>query len=481
MKFRYLLWVAAALAACTKNAPEPVGSFDSTNVQFRALSGQTRVSFETDAENALNITWDLTDKIGISACQGEDVVGVNYPYIIKDENNILEPSSSHYAYKKSSQEMTYYAYYPYAGEPGDGAHYIAPMTLPSEQNFNAQKPLMYLHDYWVMRAAPCTVASAAQTVDFTFSGVFSIIELKLVYSKAAAKNYPLEKISLKSAGAPLAIAQGNLNLTATDKAQQLIVNSPVDSVALIMDAAVNLSESEAKAFYLVVAPGQHQSVSLDLISNNSYKAEVQIDGAVTFAPNTVYHKTVTVDPDTFKWFAQNEGDVQPMKTVYAPVATVEEIVDGEYIIGFLHNDGDYYVLPTAPIDRNPAMVSFEAASVESDAQSNILSVADGYEWIVDNTGSEWTFRTADGNFLVGGNKAQGIAISNNNTGYYTKQGITYYEKWILTTLDNGNITMCPVSVSRYFTLIEASSWYQFGTEAEVTGTLVFYKKTEIAE
>ena len=482
MKFRYLLLIAAAFAACTKNAPEPVESLDNAQVQFRALTGQTRASFATDAENALSISWEIGDLIGVSSCQGEEIVGVNYPYGIKDEENTLEPSSSLYTFKKSSQERTYYAYYPYAGEAGAGVHYIAPMSLPSEQKFDAREPLKYLSEYWVMKAAPYSVTSASQTVDFSFSGVFSIIELKLVYSKAAAKNYPLEKVSMKSEGAPMAIAQGNLNLTTTDKSQDLIINTPVDSVALIMDAAVTLSESEAKTFYLVVAPGQHQGVSLELVSNNSYKAQIQIEGTVTFAPNTVYHKTVTVDPDTFQWFAQNEGDVQPTRTVYAPVATVEEIVDGEYIIGFLHKDGDYYVLPTAPVDRNPAMVSFEAASVESDAQSNILSVADGYEWIVDNTGSEWTFKTADGNFLVGGNKAQGIAISNNKTGYYTtRENITYYEKWILTTLDNGNITMCPVSVSRYFTLLKDNSRYQFGTQAEVTGTLVFYKKTEIAE
>ena len=481
MKLRYLLLIAAAFAACTKNTPESVDGLDSTQVQFRALTGQTRTSFATDADNALSVSWEIGDLIGVSACHGEQVVGVNYPYVIKDGQNTLEPSSSLYTFTKSSQERTYFAYYPYTGEAGAGVHYIAPMNLPSEQIFNVQDPLKYLSEYWVMKAAPYTVTSAAQTVDFSFSGVFSIIELKLVYSKASARNYPLEKVCMKSEGAPLTIAQGNLNLTATDKSQDLIINSPVDSVALIMDAAVSLSESEAKTFYLVVAPGQHQGVSLELTSSNSYKAEIQIDGAVTFAPNTVYHKTVTVDPDTFQWFAQNEGDVPPMKTVYAPVATVEEIVDGEYIIGFLHNDGDYYVLPTAPVNRNPAMVSFKAASVESDAQSNILSVADGYEWIVDNTGSEWTFKTADGNFLVGGNKAQGIAISNNNTGYYTKDDIVYYEKWVLSTQDNGNVVMCPVSVTRWLTLMKTSSWYQFGTMGQVTGTLIFYKKTQIAE
>lgn len=457
-------------------------SLGDAQVQFRVLTDATRTSFATDAENALSVSWELGDQIGVSACQGEEVVGVNYPYIIKDEENTLEPSSSLYTFKKSSQERTYYAYYPYAGEAASGVHYIAPMSLPSEQKFNAQEPLMYLHDYWMMKAAPYSVTSAGQTVDFSFSGVFSIIELKLIYSKAASKSYPLEKVSMKSEGAPLSIAQGNLNLTTTDKSQDLIINSPVDSVALIMDSPVTLSESEAKTFYLVVAPGQHQSVSLALTSANSYKTEIQIDGTVTFAANTVYHKTVTVDPDTFQWFAQNEGDLPPMKTVYAPVATVEEIVDGEYIIGFLHNDGDYYVLPTAPVERNPAMVSFEAASVELDAQSNILSVADVYEWIVDNTGSEWTFKTADGNFLVGSSKAQGIAISNNNTGYYTKDGVPYYEKWILTTLGNGNITMLPGSLTRYFSSVKNSKRYQLGgLETDVEGTLVFYKKTEIAE
>ena len=481
MKFKYLLLIAAVFAACTKNAPEPSESIDSSLVQFKALTGQTRASFATDAENALSISWEIGDLIGVSACHGEDVVGVNYPYGIKDEKNTLEPSSSLYTFKKSSQETTYYAYYPYAGEAGAGVHYITPISLPSEQNYDIQEPLKYLSEYWVMKAAPYSVTSAAQTVDFSFSGVFSIIELKLVYAKAAGRNYPLEKISLKSEGSALTIAQGNLNLTTADNAQQLIVNSPVDSVALIMDKAVTLSDSVARTFYLVVAPGQHQSVTLELTSGNSYRSEIQIDGNVTFAPNTVYHKTVTVDPDTFQWFAQNEGDERPMMTVYAPVATIADIVDGEYIIGFLHDDGDYYVLPTAPVARNPAMVSFETASVEMDAQSNILSVAEGYEWTVDNSGSEWTFRTADGYSLIGGNKAQGIAISDNNTGHYTNQGVTYYEQWIISALDNGNITMFPVSVGRYFTLIKTNSWYQFGTQAEVTGTLKFYKKTQIPE
>ena len=198
MKFKYLLLIAAVFAACTKNAPEPSESIDSSLVQFKALTGQTRASFATDAENALSISWEIGDLIGVSACHGEDVVGVNYPYGIKDEKNTLEPSSSLYTFKKSSQETTYYAYYPYAGEAGAGVHYITPISLPSEQNYDIQEPLKYLSEYWVMKAAPYSVTSAAQTVDFSFSGVFSIIELKLVYAKAAGRNYPLEKISLKS-------------------------------------------------------------------------------------------------------------------------------------------------------------------------------------------------------------------------------------------------------------------------------------------
>lgn len=477
MKLRYLLLIAAAFAACTKNAPESVEGLDSSQVQFRALTGQTRASFATDADNALSVSWEIGDLIGVSACHGEDVVGVNYPYVIKDVKNTLEPSSSLYTFTKYAQERTYYAYYPYAGEAGAGVHYIAPMNLPSEQSFNAQEPLKYLSEYWVMKAAPYMVTSAAQTVDFSFSGVFSIIDLKLVYSKASARNYPLEKVCMKSEGTPLTIAQGNLNLTTTDKSQDLIINSPVDSVALIMDAAVTLSESKAETFYLVVAPGQHQGVSLELTSNNSYKAEVQIDGAVTFAPNTVYHKTVTVDPDTFRWFAQNEGDLPPTKTVYAPVATVEEIVDGEYVIGFLHNDGAYYVLPTAPVDRNPKMTTFAEASVEVDDIGNITGISDSYVWNVDSAGSQWSFTTNDGYSLIAANRAQGISVSNNMKGYYSD---TYSDKWII-SMNEAMFVMHPeTSTTRYFSLSKDLGEYRLpGPTTE--GTLMFYKKTQIAE
>ena len=480
MKLKYLFLLAIAFAACTKNAPEPAEGLDNSLVQFKALTGQTRVSFATDADNALDLTWEIGEQIGVSACQGEEIVGVNYPYGIKDEENTLEPSSSLYTFKKSSQERTYYAYYPYAGEAGAGVHYIAPMSLPSEQKFDTREPLKYLSEYWVMKAAPYTVNSAAKTVDFSFSGVFSIIELKLIYSKAASKNYPLKKLSIKSEAAPLAIEQGNLNLTTTDKTQQLIINSPVDSVALIMDADVTLSESVTQSFYLVVAPGQHQSVSLELTSSNSYKAQIQIDGAVTFAPNTVYHKTVTVDPDTFKWFAQNEDDVQPMKTVYAPVATVEEIVDGEYIIGFLHNDGDYYVVPTTPTTMNPVMTSFETASVDRDADGNIVSISTGYEWEVENTGSAWTF-VSNGYKLIGANKAQGIAVSNDGTGNYSPKE-NYSDKWHINMSDDQTkIMMRPeTSTTRYISLSKDYLQYRLpGPTPE--GTLIFYKKTEIAE
>ncbi len=244
-----------------------------------------------------------------------------------------------------------------------------------------------------------------------------------------------------------------------------------------MDAAVALSESEAKTFYLVVAPGQHQGVSLELTSSNSYKAEIQIDGAVTFAPNTVYHKTVTVDPDTFQWFAQNEGDVPPMKTVYAPVATVEEIVDGEYVIGFLHNDGAYYVLPTAPVDRNPKMTTFAEASVEVDDIGNITGISDSYVWNVDSAGSQWSFTTNDGYSLIAANKAQGISVSNNLKGYYSDP---YSDKWLI-SMNEGKIVMHPeTSTTRYFSLSKDLGEYRLpGPTTE--GTLMFYKKTQIAE
>lgn len=480
-RISYVILLLAAFVSCTKNVQTVSQRSD---VVFRVASLDTRAAFDTD-QTGLFVSWENADMVGISASRQDEPIGVNYSYMISsDSQSVLEPTSTSYRYEASAEQTAYYAYYPYAGEPQAGVHYLAPLTLPEQQAYNPSQPLAHLKENWMMRAEPCVLNSVTSTVDFTFSGVFSIVELKLRYDEPTSKSYPLEKVTLKSAGDPLAVSAGNLRLdtSVADDASQspIIINTGVDSVALVLDYTVTLSDTEEDVFYFVVAPGRHEAEELSVIltTDNQYKTQVKIAEGVTFKPNTVYHKSVTIDSEGFV-STKPEGEKEEV-TVYVPVSVPDGLTDGEYIMAMEHTDGNRYILPNTPVELNPVLTSAETAGIQMDNNGNIISVSDNYMWSLAKSGEFWKITCVhDGRtyHLISANKAQGLAVSEDMKGNY--QAETYDDMWKIVL--NGTEVCMQVSKA------DSNRWMVAWTDTghfrltTASGSWKFYRKTTILQ
>lgn len=483
-RISYVILLLAAFVSCTKNVQTVSQRSD---VVFRVASLDTRAAFDTD-QTGLFVSWENADMVGISASRQDEPIGVNYSYMLSSgSESVLEPTSTIYRYEASSEETSYYAYYPYSGEPQSGVHYLAPLTLSDQQAYDPSQPLAHLKENWMMRAEPCVLNSVTSTVDLTFSGVFSIVELKLRYDEPTSKSYPLEKVTLKSAGDPLAVSAGNLRLDTSvsdDPSQSpIIINTGVDSVALALDYTVTLSDTEEDVFYFVVAPGRHEAEELSVIltTDNQYKTQVKIAEGVTFKPNTVYHKSVTIDSEGFV-STKPEGEKEEV-TVYVPVSVPDGLTDGEYIMAFEHTDGNTYLLPRAPVSKNPKLVSLADAQVVFDQEGNIISVSEGYLWTFVKNGAVWKFSYVQDDLtykLIGTNKAQGITISDTLSGSYTTQ---YYDTWSVTKSDDKVIIQVSEVPTRWFVAYTdtTNGIAQFQNGGQPYGSWKFYKKTTILQ
>lgn len=481
-RISYVILLLAAFVSCTKNVQTVSQRSD---VVFRVASLDTRAAFDTD-QTGLFVSWENADMVGISASRQDEPIGVNYSYMLSSgSESVLEPTSAIYRYEASAEETAYYAYYPYAGEPQAGVHYLAPLTLSDQQAYDPAQPLAHLKDNWMMKADPCVLSSVTSSVDLTFSGVFSIVELKLRYTESVSKYYPLDKVTLKSTGAPLAVSGGNLRLetSAAEDAlnSPIIINSGVDSVSLVLSESVTLSANDDKVFYFVLAPGQHaqQEISLILTTENDYRADVVIDAGVTLKPNTVYHKSVAVSPDLF---ASLNPDLEE-KIVYVPVNAPDDLTDGEYIMMFEHTDGNSYLVPTTPVTKNPPLVSLDEAQVVFDQAGNITSVSEGHLWTVVKDGSVWKFSYIEDDVtykLIGANKAQGITISDTLAGAYK---VDYFETWSVTKVDGLVRIQVSEVPTRWFVAYTdtANGTAQFQNGGEAYGSWKFYKKTTVTQ
>lgn len=478
----YILLPALALVSCSKNQPDVS---DDCNQVFRVSELTTRAAFAADDAGNLTLAWEADDRIGISASCGEALVGVNYPYMFRSgSHGVLEPASAMYRYDVAQSQRTYYAYYPYAGEPSEGVHYLTPVSLANEQKYDPAAPVENLRNFWVMKSEPYTLTDAASAVDLSFKGVFSIVELRLKYDKAAAKAYPLEKVILKSAGDPLSFTAGNLKLDTSAQedaaSSPIIINAAVDSVALMLDNTVTLSDTEEYIFCFVVAPGRHEAEELSVIltTDNQYKTVVKIADGVTFKPNTVYRKSVTVDSKGFV-STKPEGEKEEV-TVYVPVSAPDGLTDGEYIMAMDHTDGNRYILPNTPVELNPVLTSPETAGIQMDENGNIISVSDTYLWSLNKSGEYWKITCVhDGRtyHLISANKAQGLAVSEDMKGNYEAE--TYDDLWKV-VLNGTDVCMQVSKAASNRWMVAWTDTGQFRLTA-ASGSWKFYRKTTILQ
>lgn len=485
------------VVGCSSQSETVAPASETDVIRFGVSQSLSRAAFSEDPAGALCVGWEEGDAVGISAIKNDTPIGANYEYRIDEllEEGAaanLAASSSQYTYRWSEEaEYTFYGYYPHTGAPNATPHYLTPVSLPAEQPQAAANDFSHLSQWWVMKAEPYTIQGLQQTVQLSFRGVFSIVELKLRYAKPLAKSRQIERVQLHAATTPLAVVNGNLTLTSTKEAEKqepaLIVNDGLNSVDVPLARPATLSESDTQSIWLLVAPGQHAAgeLSVKLMSLDSYHVDVTIPDAVTFEPNKVYRKEVVVNPDDYYYYRDPSA---PAVTYFKQVSTVEDITDGEYLLGFRYTGvtpAKDYLVPVAPIARNPILTTYEAANVAYYLDLGILAVDSHYVWTVTKGDKGFTFRGTAANgssyYLLACNKAQGFSIATSLTeGVYGSYKGTYTDQLALTLLDDGSgFRMQETSTSARtmcFDSTTPSETIRNFPLAEANGAVILYKK-----
>lgn len=449
-----LFVVAATTIGCTKS-DEPVQqpATEGDVVRFAVSQPRARATFAADPAETLNLCWEVGDKIGVSATTANQLLGANYQYAVsevRDEGHSakLGAVSNLYQFRWTDESAhTFYGYYPFTGEMGDGVHYLTTVSLPATQPQVCANDFSHLQNWWAMKTDPCTLQGGQGTVEFDFRGVFSIVELKLKYAAATAKERAITRVQLH-AQAPLAAPIANLTLSSDKEAERtepaLIVNDGVNAVDVPLTQPCLLNESQTQSIWLLVVPGTHAagSIGIQLESADSYRLDATIAEAVTFEPNKVYRKEVTIDPTDFYYYRDPS---LPAVTYFKPVTKLADVTDGEYLFCFRYTNDPAtdYLIPVAPITRNPGVSDFATANVTPYLDLGILSANSHYVWSVQQGEKGHSFygtaANGKGYYLIGCGKNQGFSIATSTTeGGYNSYIGSYTDQMILTEVEDGS-------------------------------------------
>ena len=443
-----------------------------------SIAAPTRAAFSDDLST---LSWTDGEKLGIYASNSTGNVGLNYPYSVHigaaSATIAAESSQWQYSYSQSTG-CTFYAYAPFTGSPGEGNRFVVPISVPSLQEQSAPGSVEHLSRYAVLKSYPATMENDA--VSLHFRNLTSVV--KFTVKASSSISHKVSKAVLKSAS-PLSFDRGNLVVEAepTSDGTAFQINDPVDSVMLSLRESFALGTS-GKDLLFTVIPGAHAtgSMSLQLITEDGWYCDVPISGAVNFAGNGVYEKTVTVNPSDFR---KMDG-VASWKWV--PVSAAASIAEGEYMLSFRYDYDSVkgqYLLPATPVARNPIPVTLGDAGLVPDSDGNLNDAPSGYIWTLTPVSGGWKvgYKDAGTEYVLSGcDSAQGVAVSTDGKGDVS--GKTYSSVWTFSDDTDGYGMQMNVSVStRHLTpwyVTDHFEWRMTGASSKVGG-FVLYKKTEI--
>ncbi len=391
------------------SAPEPASDM----IRFGVSQITSKVDFGTDPAGALNLSWEESDEIGISATKNDELFGCNYLYTISEcsedgSSATLEASSNLFAYRWAEGDYTFYAYYPFNGVQGAGVHYLTSISLPAEQYQQCVGDYSHLKELWAMKSEPYTISGEQNTVQLSFKGVYSIVELKLKYDAATAASRPVERVQLNSTVAPLAAENVNLMLDTDAATGDLIINEGegLNSIDVILWQPFELSAEQTQSVWLLVIPAEHQAgeIGLQLQTNNFYRLDLTIPEAVNFEPNKVYRKEIVVNAEDFEYYGDEPLPEPEPEPTYEMITSASMITEGTYVILAKDSDGGiYYALPNETTVSNgantcPAAYTLDAVSMTLDEEGNVVEadVADRFKWVITHRGetAQWDIRSA---------------------------------------------------------------------------------------
>ena len=150
-KFFALAALALSLAACTNDNEV----MDNSPVAAR-INAEISNTVTTRASGA---TWEDKDKIGVSTIAG---TGTYYNNICYERNGSSFTATGENIYFQTPESVTFCAYYPFTGTPGESAGVLTGVSTGSENQTAENRPLI---DF--LYATGATADTHHPTIDFT--------------------------------------------------------------------------------------------------------------------------------------------------------------------------------------------------------------------------------------------------------------------------------------------------------------------------
>lgn len=281
-------------AACSHN--EGFRESSVAAVEFTGESLSTKTVFSQDG-NTISAVWSESDTVGIFCT---NTSRGNYPYaaLIPDS---ATPSSARFAaadpdriFTYDGTSCTYYAYCPYSDVIGNNPAELS-LSVPAVQVQPSEDAVEALSNSSMLAASPVSVSGDGAKVNFLFTPVMPIVQLKLKMDDATTIPVPVRKVKLIAADTPLC-ADGKLDISgekpsfAADKnpGKEIVLQTPV----------LTLSSASPKNATFVTLPGTHQSFKAEITAIDNSVCTVDIPGA-TFRPGCNYVRDLTLSLGDF--------------------------------------------------------------------------------------------------------------------------------------------------------------------------------------
>ncbi len=252
--YKYLLLLTAVIAfsSCTKDDANVSQTTDQASIAFAGTASPTsRTAYEADSEG-LKVQWTSQDQIGIFAEIDGSLTHSNAAYQAQNSGTTtgFDPvwKSETIEWGDETSTHNFYAYYPY-NDAEDVALDAIPVSVPAQQT-QTGTALSHIADYDFLYASLLNQSRTEETVEFSFSHLFSVLEVELNSNKWANLDAiifrctdPSEAVSLDNAQFDL--QSGNLDISQATTTNQIRIDCK----------SVVLSNTSPTYVRMVITPG----------------------------------------------------------------------------------------------------------------------------------------------------------------------------------------------------------------------------------
>ena len=264
-----LLSIGILLTACHKEDIQVWEDQDGTVVFSSKIKADTKVSYFETAD-AVRLSWNKADEIGIySACTGMPYAS-NVMYVADQSDFVstftFSSPTQRIKWNSDTEPHDFYAYYPYDKMAGNSYSAVR-VNAPSMQTQSGADNLNHISDAFFMWAGNTGVVRSEEPITFTFTHLFSVIDLELFTSDKVIVEKVIFRIKDKN-DAVLGFSEGVFDLTDGS----LDLSKAQTSSSVTVNCGFTSSPGASKHVYALVNPGhENETMQISLVIKGTEK------------------------------------------------------------------------------------------------------------------------------------------------------------------------------------------------------------------